>query len=188
MAKNASSKGNGPAEPTFSIPAGFTRKAPQAEKKAVPEPASVSSKDALGRIKGFGRGWDDELEKLMAVPDTLYMFEGEGWLLYSKEKEFGVASVVEEINRGGLRSEPKTSYGISLSETASTMYLVLVDMERRIVVRHAVQRLHDEPPQKEWSGLKEALKGALGLADGKNFRKDGLIAYSDGITKTVRPQ
>lgn len=183
MAKNASPKKDSAPSISFGLPKGFPQKAPEAEKKAAaPEPAQISPKEAASRIRGYGKGWDEELEALFAFPEKLYLLEGDGWAAFSKEKDFGVSKVAGEIGRRGAFSKPETEYGISLSETTSTLYLVLVDMARRVVIRFAVQRLQDSPPEKDWGEFKSALKSCIDVAKGDK----NIIAYHDGMLRQVR--
>ncbi len=161
-------------------PPEFSKEPPKHDNS--PQARQTTSSDLFGRLSGLGKGWDPEMEALLAPPGTLFLMELPASVLYSKEPEFEVAATVNDIIRGtGDIRKPKTEYGLAIYETASTLYLVFVDMQRRIIVRERLSSLHDEPREDAWGPIKSAIKGALRLAESS---KKG-IAVSDGSLRLV---
>jgi hypothetical protein len=150
-----------------------------------PPPASrVTSGEVLGELRRIGKGWDDEIESLLELPATLLRSSGEGAKYYSKEESFGIGDVVIGLRYGSL-GLPKTNYGIAVYDTSGSVYFVLVDMRRRIIVRERLYCIHDQPPEKDWAAVKEAIKDASSLASSESSRKGTAIAIYDGILRSV---
>lgn len=171
------------AEAVVSPPKAFFKE--PAESK--PKPASgsrVSSGAVLEELRSMGKGWDKEIESLLELPATLLRSSGDGVKYYSKEESFGIGDVVLGLRYGNL-GLPKTGYGIAVYDTSGSVYFVLVDMRRRIIVRERLFCIHDEPPEKDWAAIKNAIRAASSLSSAEPARKEGAIAVSDGTLRTV---
>jgi hypothetical protein len=153
-----------------------------------PQVRLVSSKEVLNRLKGLGRGWDEEIERLFSMPASLYQGTAETSGYYSEDRGFGIISLVRGMDAGSFVIPSKTSYGVAIYEKAGSVYFVLADLGRRIIVRERMLDYSDEPPEKGWSAVKEKIMAALSLAGSDRARNEGLIAVYDGILKTVKPQ
>ena len=153
-----------------------------ASSKARPQPSgkTVSYGEVLEELRGMGKGWDKETESLLGLPATLFRTSGDGARYYSKEESFAIGDVVLGLRYGELGT-PRTSYGIAVYDTSGTTYLVLVDMRRRIIVRERLYCVHDEPPEKDWSAVKDAIRAAAALSAGD----PAIIAVSDGTLRTL---
>ncbi len=183
MPKKARSGEPRVAEIITPLPKSFSSEA--AAPKAEPPPARrISSGEVLGELRSLGKGWDKETEALLELPATLLRSSGEGAKYYSKEEGFGIGDVVLGLRYGNL-GLPKTGYGIAIYDTSGSVYFVLVDMRRRIIVRERLYCIHDEPPEKDWSSVRSAIRAASSLASGDAARKEGAIAISDGALRTV---
>jgi len=153
----------------------------------MPEVQMFSSDKVINSIKFLGKGWDKETEKLLAVPDAVFFFDGGRSRHFSESREFGDEVLLESISSRRLYL-PESEYVIVLYETSSTVYFVLADARRRIVVREQLQCLHDDPPEKDWGIIKEEIKEALKLAGSDRAKKEGFFAVYDGDLRLVRAE
>jgi hypothetical protein len=153
-----------------------------------PEVRLVSSKEVLSRLKGLGRGWDEEIEKLFSMPASLYAGTAETSGYYSEDRGFGIISLVRGMDAGSFVIPPKTSYGVAIYEKAGSVYVVLADIGRRIIVRERIVDFSGEPPEKDWAAVKEKIRAALSLAGSDRARSEGMLAVYDGMLKAVKPQ
>lgn len=154
-------------------------------KKAAPSPnlpkaEKVSGSAVVEEIKEMGRGWDKETESSLRIPPSLFRTSGEGATYFSDDENFGVALVASGL-RGGRMGRPESMYGICIYDTPSSVYFVLLDMERRIIVRERLSCVHDRPPEKDWSKIRDAIRAASAAAE----KNAGSVAIFDGILKVV---
>lgn len=141
----------------------------------------MQAKEVVASVRGFASNWSKEAEAALAVPGELNFMRNDvgGAVMFSKEKEFGIAGVVRSLE-AGMREKPPTEYGIIVYEKASTAYLVLVDMSRRIVVRAQVTDYNSRPPQKEWADVVRAVESAVEASKAHPERVavyDGTVSY-----------
>lgn len=148
--------------------------------KGTPLPAiySVSSEGMMKAIKNLAAGWDSELENLLAPPESLFRSDGYG-IIFSSDKEFKIDRIVSDLSRGRL-SEDYRTYGIFVYETSSTVYFVLADTKRRIIVKQRLSSLHT-PDIEGWKGVKRAIKDALSGAPDK-----GVALMDNGHLSTLQ--
>jgi hypothetical protein len=167
---------------------GFSAVVPSEERRAaIPKPAKVPGSSVINALKGYGEGFDSELEKLLEVPEKMFYFAGPASQQYSKEENGGVGHLVQGLETGKFYA-PGTDYGIALYETASTIYVVIADAKRRVVVRGRLQCYHDEDMAKDWAPIKEGLKAALALASSERAKSENLFAVYDGTLKLMKPE
>lgn len=148
----------------------------------------VSSKELINRLKGIGRGWDEDLEKLFSMPASLYQGNAETSGYYSEDRGFGIINLVRGMEAGSFVIPSKTSYGVAIYEKAGSVYFVLADMRRRIIVRERMVDYSSEAPERDWDAVKKEILAALSLAQSDRARNEGLIAVYDGILRQVKPQ
>ncbi len=142
----------------------FSRVSPADSRIPAPEARQVSSKQVLGTLKAYGKGWDAELEKLLNVPDRLFMLEMDDATYYSSENRFGFSDMMLSMGSGTLK-RPPADYGIALYGKGGSVYFILADMNRRIVVRERLHCIHENPPERDWGQVKAKIKDALALAE-----------------------
>ncbi|MCI0561627.1 MAG: hypothetical protein MN733_24320 [Nitrososphaera sp.] len=142
----------------------------------------ISSVELFVRLKGRGRDWDAEMEKLLAPPPNLYENSGGSSQYFSKDRTFGISEVVLNLRHGAHINPKETEYGIALYETPNIVYFVLVDMSRRIVVKERIQSLQSDPPELSWTAVKAAIKYAASVAE-RTDRKS-FVLY-DGIPRVL---
>ena len=142
----------------------------------------MSSGDVINRIKPLGEGWDAELEGLLRLPQSLFFYEGSSTDCYSKDKSFSISVALRSLlDPTGPIDVPKDAYGIAVQEMPGSTYFILMDIGRRIIVRHRIGSLHHDPPRLPWSDVKNAINAALSAAG-----KTGLIIISDDSIITSR--
>ncbi len=154
--------------------------------KYEPSPGSVRtirSKEAVEELKRFGAGWDAETESLLRLPDELVRLDTGTTLNFSKGQAGGLSSALAHLEGGSL-PPALPDYCITVYGTASSVYFVLCDMERRIFVREKIECIHDPVPQKDWAAVRQRIKEAEAAAAGAGEK--GMIALSDGTTRLVR--
>ncbi len=149
---------------------------------------SVTSEEVIARLRGLGRGWDDETKELLWIPSTLFANTEGSTEYYSRTLDFGISGVVANMVHGVPPSPSENDYGICLYERANTTYFVLVDMRRRIVVRERLVCYQHQPPEQDWGNIRNAIKAAVELAGRDDIRKEGLVAVFDGTLKTLKPK
>jgi hypothetical protein len=156
---------------------------PEQPQVRLPEGTPVRGSDVVKSLSFRGKGWDNESETLLAVPDTLYRFEGEGTFTYSSDRQSGIGGLIRALRNGSQYIRPKADYGITLYETASTTYFVLFDASRKILVRAILHCYHDKPPEKNWSDIKQAIKTAVALSQSDEGKKKDSLAVHDGFAR-----
>lgn len=154
------------------VPGGFTGHEPQQDSPP-PQIQKVSSSEVIATLRANGKGWSEDMAALLSLPQQLFMMKTESGTFYSSDERFGISGMLAP---GPLRAQ-KGEYGIALYSTnGGKIYFVLADIGRRIIVRETLFSIHDEPPQKDWSGVKERIESALSSAAGE---KEGVVILSD---------
>jgi hypothetical protein len=179
MAREANSKDPKKPREIIPPPKSFFREKARTPPQ-LPKAEKVSAAAVIESLKSMGKGWDEEAAGLLRIPPHLFRTGGSGATYYSIDENFGVADVAAGLRYGRvMRSESK--YGIAVYDTPGNVYLVLVDMERRIIVRERLMCIHDDPPEKDWANVKNAIRTATAEA----ARKADTVAVFDGILKSV---
>ncbi|MFN7991177.1 MAG: hypothetical protein U0R44_03385 [Candidatus Micrarchaeia archaeon] len=163
----------------------FFKKAPPANAE-IPKTEKVSRSKVIEELRGLGRGWTEDIAALLGLPQELYRSSGEGTIYFSKEREFGIGETALGLSSGRLRA-PKTQYGIAIHDRAGSVYIILVDMQRRIIVRERLFCMHDQPPEKDWGAVKTAILSAGALMTDAE-RGKGSIAVFDGSARLLPPE
>jgi hypothetical protein len=138
-------------------------------------------------LRMLANGWNGGIEAALCVPSELLLFEGTGTRFYSTTENSNLSALLSGLGMGKLFL-PETPYGIVLHETASTINFVLFDAKRRIVVRDRLLCYHDDPPQRDWSVVKNHVDAALALAGAEDAKNKGLFAVYDGTLKLMKPE
>lgn len=151
-----------------------------------PKVRRMPGKSVPGELKAFCRGWDEEIESILAIPESVFRMEEGSSRYYSGDESIEFNRALSDLARGTL-SLSEASYGIAITWPSSTGYLLLVDMRRRIIVREPIVCMHDDIPQREWAEVKARIKSAIELAQSDAAKKDGLVAFFDGFLRTIKP-
>ncbi len=147
----------------------------------------VSSADVIKRLKGLARGWDSELESKLSMPAMLYESTGGSSQYYSSDANFSISNILMSLAMGASPDVSGMSYGLGLHERAGTVYFVLADPERRIIVRQRIVCYHNTPPELDWGAVKSAIRSAEAGASSEDARKGGLVAIYDGSLRFAGP-
>ncbi len=147
----------------------------------------VSSNDVVARLKGLARGWDTELEGILGMPKTLFESKGGASQYYSSDANFSISDILMCLSMGATPDVSKMSFGIALHERAGTIYFVLADPARRIIVRQRIVCYHNDPPELDWGAVKSAIRSAEAGASREDAKKGGLVAVFDGSLKLIGP-
>jgi hypothetical protein len=161
---------------------------PRRARPRLPEPSQTSRSELISALKSMGRNWEPAIEKLLAAPEKLYYFSEGASAQYSDNENSGLADTWEGVmwNRAILTD---TKFGVLLFERAGMMYFMLVDTERRIIVKKPLACYHDSPPEQDWGIIMSAIKSALSLAESQTAKQDGLFAVHNGaLTRLVVPE
>jgi hypothetical protein len=143
----------------------------------------VTSEDVIETLKANGKGWSDDVGDMLALPRKLFVMRSEEASFYSGDLRFGIMGINSALAAGKL-SARETDYGIALYSTGGSIYFVLADLKRRIIVRERVFCIHDKPPEKDWAEVKERIGNALSLAT--SDLKEGSVIISDQIVRKVK--
>ncbi|MEW6035401.1 MAG: hypothetical protein AB1529_02200 [Candidatus Micrarchaeota archaeon] len=139
-------------------------------------PASVSREDAASGLAGYAQNWSEDVKAALALPARLYRREAGNAITLSDDAGFGINAVLARfLSSGHMDRKPDMGYGIAVYETTSTVYLVLADMGRRIMVREPLMRYMDKPQKKDWAEV----AGAIRAAEAAAKAKPGRVAVSD---------
>jgi hypothetical protein len=161
---------------------------PQAEPVVnAPRLEKRSSEQVTNAFRMLARGWDGAIEKSLSVPDNMLYFEGANARFYSSCEDGRLGNLLIGLGTGRLIL-PNADFGIILYETSSTVYLVLFDARRRILVRESLLCYHNDPPEREWSSIRKSVESAIALARSDDAKKKGLFAVHDGTLRLVKPE
>ncbi len=168
------------------------RKPAEFGQKKDPQPAkpinAISADKVIERIWDSATGWNDDVRKTLRVPGDaagqapekpLYIYKGEFSIVYSTDSSPVITEELFGPNADeALKDVP--AYAISIFQRTSTTYLILVDMERRIIVREPIESLHHfENPALPWANVVSSINAALKVAESASARSDGAIAIAD---------
>ncbi len=141
-----------------------------------------SAEQVLNSFKMLGRGWDSAVEKSLGIPRELYYFEATNARFYYSDDKAEPGNLLMGLGMGRLIN-PKTEFAIILYETSSTIYFVLFDSRRRILVRESLLCYHNDPHEREWSLIRKSVDSALALSRSEDAKKKGLFAVHDGTLR-----
>ncbi len=133
-------------------------------------PKYISKKEAGDLLARYaGAELDEELEKLLKMPEELLMDDSQTML--SDKEDFGPVDALQAIFSGMAAGKitRDTGYGIMLEETGSQGYVSFIDTKRGVAVKARVYAMHGEE-KKGWDEFRAVLKNALAAAgkSGKN--------------------
>lgn len=148
----------------------------------------LSSVELFSRLRGLGRDWDSEMEKLLATPPNIYENSGGTSQYFSKDIAFGISDIVLGLVHSAAVMPKQNEYGIALYEKANTTYFVLVDMSRRIVVKERIQSIQSDPPEQSWGAVKQAIKYAVSVAEKAGADSFVLFDGTPRIIKIEKPE
>ena len=132
---------------------------------SMPERKTVGAQELVSTLKSAGRGWTDDMPGLLALPErTLVMMKTEDTAYYSKDLRFGIASILSKLDSGGPINASDNEYGIALYSTGGSVYFVLADIGRKIIVRERMFCIHEKPQEKDWKDVKLNMDSALVFA------------------------
>ena len=139
-------------------------------------PKSVSRKTAIKVLTEFlKKGWDSDLEKLMKIPQELYVKKGEGYFIFTEKEESKATKMIKTFF-GGVGTklvDLKAGWALVIQESGSHTYASFIDTSRRIAVKTPIFSMHEE--KRGWEefkkGLKDSLKSAkkISKTDKKTF-------------------
>lgn len=161
--------------------ASFPKQAPQADATR-PSIRKVSSEDVAGALRQVGRDWSEDIRGALRIPAQLYMLKTVDGTFYSADDRFSITGIPAALGPEPLKAE-KNDYGIALYSTGGSVYFVLEDMNRGIIVRERIYCIHDTPPEGSWAAVGQAVRAALDAAGSKK----GMVAAYDQGLRMLKP-
>lgn len=132
---------------------------------------------ALSFLRALATGWNAGVQKLLRLPASLFFqrdSSGTPYTLYSAEESFAALEVLRALESNQPLPSPLPRYAILITEKSSLINFLLIDSERRIIVRTTLKSFHSEDP-KEWQVVANAIREALKAAEAQ---PDGIIVRS----------
>ncbi len=161
--------------------ASFPKQAPQADATR-PSVRKVSSADVVSALRQIGRGWSDDIQRALGIPDQMYMLKTGDGTFYSADERFSIMGIPAALGPEPLKAE-KNDYGIALYSTGGSVYFVLEDMSRGIIVRERIYCIHERPPEGSWEPVGQAIRAALEAAGSHK----GMVAAYDKTLRMLKP-
>jgi hypothetical protein len=152
---------------------------------APPPVREVGSEDVIKALRSVGKGWTDDIGEMLGLPSRLFMESADDATYYSADRSFGIKSILSSFRSDSVDASA-TDYGIALYSSGSSVYFVFADLKRRLVVRERMFCFHENPPERDWSAVKERLSAALSMAGSDSIRNGGLIVVSDQYVRPMR--
>jgi hypothetical protein len=125
---------------------------------------TVSRAEAVEVLKSLGKGWSKEVEAILAMPDRLYSVQEDDGRYFSRDESFGIFGAVAAMPLRGRMSVKSDDYGIAIYGSAGKIFVLLLDMGRRIAVKETLYCIHDKPPEKDWGVMASKIKSAASTA------------------------
>lgn len=124
----------------------------------------VPSKECLDELRRFG-ALDKELQAQLKLPKRLYSHGSPERPSYSSDPAASINPYASSIMQGMDRAPPEglPEYGIAIASRGSSVFCVLVDRKRGIIVSESVRDPH--APEGSWRPFASALKEALEYGD-----------------------
>jgi hypothetical protein len=105
-----------------------------------------------------------KLEKLFAVPETIFVTrEPGGFTTFSSEPEKNIASVFGSLLLGRDLPPDLPGYGIHVSSKGGSVFCVLLDRSRRIIVFEAVKEGYSDSGS--WEAFSDSVERAVSKAE-----------------------
>ncbi len=152
-----------------------------------PKVEEISSAEVVKELSAYGDGWSREVEEALAIPKSLFKFSTGASAQFSSNRMSELWIVQDGLN-SGKAYVTNTDYGILLYEKADWLYVIVVDVNRKIIVRERLICFQDGTSNQSWEDVRKAVEGAASLAAGKTAADRGLFAVFDGTAKLVKPE
>jgi hypothetical protein len=105
-------------------------------------------------------GWDPRVREMLSIPERLLVAREASNVLYSEDDRFGVAKVYGDLAHGRTPSE-MPGYGIAIDGShMDSVYFVLTDPARKIIVRERLSCIHS-PVDFEWQAVAGKIEQAV---------------------------
>jgi hypothetical protein len=159
----------------------FSNQSPKAD-AVRPAIKMVSADDAAATLSQIGRDWSEDIKRELSIPQKLYSMKTSDATFYSSNERFSIMGVPAALGSQPLKAE-KGDYGIALYSSGGSVYFVLEDMNRGIIVRERIYCIHDTPPEGSWTAVREAVRAALDASGSKK----GMVAAYDLTLRMLKP-
>jgi len=147
-------------------------------------PRFVSAKNIKEMLERYVGKIDDELEKMLAMPEELLVRKGEGYFIFYDKKDSKVVEMMRaffgEIGKKSIDID--VGYGMVIQESGSHTYISFIDTSRKIAVKSTVFSMHEN--KGGWDEFKAALKDTLKAVEKIPKReKKSFIVHDIGMRK-----
>ena len=140
---------------------------------AAPEP--FSRKEVERFLSREATGWDQRVRDAIAVPERLLVARESGYVLYSQDAGFGIAKACRDF-AFARESTGISGYGIAIDGSRiDSVYFVLADPSRRILVRELLACRHDQNDF-EWQAVAASIESAVRFS--KNTPPSGVVIHN----------
>jgi hypothetical protein len=159
----------------------FSRQTPQAD-QAGAKPREVGPEEVISTLKSIGKDWTDDIPSLLRLPERLFMLKSGDGTYYSGDERFGIMGIPAALGPEPLKAG-KGDYGIALYSTGGgSVYFVLEDMSRGIIVRERIYCIHEKPPEGSWASVRGHIEAALAASSAHK----GSVAVHDLSLRVLR--
>ncbi len=159
----------------------FPKQSPQADATR-PNVRKVSSDEVVGALRQIGRDWSEDIRRDLRIPGQMYMLKTGDGTFYSADDRFSIMGIPAALGPEPLKAE-KNDYGIALYSSGGSVYFVLEDMSRGIIVRERIYCIHERPPEGSWEPVGRAIRAALDAAGSHK----GMVAAYDQTLRMLKP-
>jgi len=127
-------------------------------------PRFVSTKKIKEMLERYIGKIDNELEKMLAMPEELLVRKGKGYFIfYDKEDSKAVKMIRAFFGESGEKAvDVDAGYCMMMQESGSHTYISFLDTSRRIAVKSTVFSMHEN--KGGWNEFRAALKDTLEAA------------------------
>ncbi|MBI2079911.1 hypothetical protein HYT84_04035 [Candidatus Micrarchaeota archaeon] len=142
----------------------------------------VSRTEVVERLKSLGNGWGDLVERKLGLPKgNLYRGKTENSEFYLDVKDSSkIIEVLQWVLVGGETPASWPGYAIALHETANSVYVILIDGRKGIVVREMVSSIQNSGMQ-GWLEVGAAIDAAV-TETLKEQNRGRIVVNNGGIT------
>ena len=142
----------------------FASMLPLREPRIGAPPESFSKREIEALMSKEARGWDQRVRNAVGVPESMLVSREAAYVLYSQDREFGIAKVCGDLVHARTPAE-MPGYGIAIDGSrGSSVYFVLADPTRRIIVRELLSCIHNEN-YSEWQAVAASIESAARFAE-----------------------
>lgn len=142
----------------------------------------VGSDEALAILRSTGTGWSEDIADLLSAPPDLHMLRTDSGTYFSDGPVFAITGLPEALAFGDVSK--LRGFGLALYSTGGSVYFMLMDMGRGIIVREKIFSIHDSPPEKDWAKVKSLILGSLEAAG--EARKEGYVVVCDPLMRRMK--